>query len=431
MAGERDVPAWHSVADLWTEFEQVLALARETDYSGLVDEASRVTPVTQPQLVVVDEYQDTDPAQVALLQGIVGPSTDLVAVGDPDQSIYAFRGADVRGIWTFAESFGTPERPATTLALRRSRRFGPALMAASRALISPLGVGGSISRDQFDAFRQLEPDADLTGEVDVRTFTDARAEAEQIAVALHHAHREGLPWGEMAVLVRSGRESIPRFERVLRAAGIPTEVAGDEIPVAEQPAVRALLLAAHAAVGLASGRDLVPEEAETLMLGPLGRLDPSELRSLARELRRRGAAETGELRDSRELLAECLAEPASLAVAAPGDRLGSVATRAERLAMVLARTADLVRQRAPAEQVLWELWDGTDWPRRLRSAAESGDVEAHRDLDALVALFDDAARAEESGRRAEIGPYIDALRAQQIPGDRWPSAVSAGTPCAS
>ena len=417
LSGEHGEPAWHSVADLWTEYEQVLALSRETDYSGLVDEASRITPVTQPRLVVVDEYQDTDPAQVALLQGIVGPSTDLVAVGDPDQSIYAFRGADVRGIWTFADRFGTPERPAATVALRRSRRFGPALMAASRAVISPLGVSGSISRDQFTAFRQLEPIADLTGEIEVRTFTDARAEAEQIAVALHHAHREGLPWGDMAVLVRSGRESIPRFERVLRAAGIPTEVAGDEIPIAEQPAVRALLLAAHAAAGLASGRQLVPEEAETLLLGPLGRLDPSELRSLARELRRRAAGETGTLRDSRELLAECLAEPASLAVAAPGQRLGSLATRAERLAMVLARTADLVRHRAPAEQVLWELWDGTDWPRRLQSTAESGDVEAHRDLDALVALFDDAARAEESGRRAEIGPYIDALRAQQIPGD--------------
>ena len=417
LAGTRDEPAWHSIADLWTEYEQVLALARETDYSGLVDEASRIPPLTQPRLVVVDEYQDTDPAQVALLQGIVGPSTDLVAVGDPDQSIYAFRGADVRGIWTFAERFGSPARPATTLALRRSRRFGPTMLEASRAVIRPLGVSGSVSRDQFEAFRQMEPADDLGGELEVRTFTDARAEAEQIASTLQQAHREGMAWGEMAVLVRSGRESIPRFERVLRAAGVPVEVAGDEIPVAEQPAVRALLLAAHAAVGLASGRVLLPEEAESLLLGPLGRLDPSELRSLARELRRREASATGDLRDSRELLAECLAEPASLAIASAGQRLGSVAARAERLAVVLARAAELVRDRAPAEQVMWQLWDGTDWPRRLQDAAESGDVEAHRDLDALVAMFDDAARAEESGRRAEVGPYIESLRAQQIPGD--------------
>ena len=417
LADQRQEPAWFSIAALWDEYEQVLALARETDYSGLVDEAGRIPPITRPRLVVVDEYQDTDPAQVALLQGIVDPGTELVAVGDPDQSIYAFRGADVRGIWTFADTFGTAERPATTLALRRSRRFGPALLEASRAVIAPIGVSGSVSRDQFAAFRSMEPGAELDGRLDVRTFTDARAEAEQIAFTLHEAHRDGVPWGEMAVLVRSGREAIPRFERVLRASGVPVEVAGDEIPVAEQPAVRALLLAAHAAAGLAESRALLPEEAEALLLGPLGRLDPSELRALSRELRRREAADTGELRDSRELLAECLAEPASLAVAEPGQRLESVAARARRLADVLVRTAGLVAGRAPAEQVLWQLWDGTDWPRRLRDAAESGDVEAHRDLDALVVLFDDAARSEESGHRAEIGPYVESLRAQQIPGD--------------
>ncbi len=46
-------------------------------------------------VVLVDEYQDTDPAQEALLHALAGDGRELIVVGDPDQSIYAFRGADV------------------------------------------------------------------------------------------------------------------------------------------------------------------------------------------------------------------------------------------------------------------------------------------------------------------------------------------------
>ena len=55
--------------------------------------------------VFVDEYQDTDPAQELLLQQLAGEGRDLIAVGDPDQSIYGFRGADVRGILEFPDRF--------------------------------------------------------------------------------------------------------------------------------------------------------------------------------------------------------------------------------------------------------------------------------------------------------------------------------------
>ncbi|MEJ7690741.1 MAG: UvrD-helicase domain-containing protein [Nocardioidaceae bacterium] len=62
----------------------------------------------QYQAVFVDEYQDTDPSQVRLLQALAGDGRDLVVVGDPDQSIYAFRGADVRGILEFPTQFPRP-----------------------------------------------------------------------------------------------------------------------------------------------------------------------------------------------------------------------------------------------------------------------------------------------------------------------------------
>jgi superfamily I DNA/RNA helicase/RecB family exonuclease len=417
LADERQQPSWHPLADLWREYDEVLSLAREADYSGLVDDALSLESVPEPRLLVVDEYQDTDPAQVALLRRLAGPATELVAVGDPDQSIYAFRGADVGGIWKFPEHFGTPGRPAATRALRQTRRFGPELLAASRAIVQRLGISGSLSAEEFTAFRNPVP-GDVGGRIDVRTYTDARAEAEHIARTLRRAHlAEGVPYGEMAVLVRAGRESIAPYERALRAAGLPVEVAGDEIPLASQPAIRSILMAARAAIGLAAGRELVPEEAEALLTGPLGNLDPAGLRSVARALRQAEAQETGVLRDSREVVAEALAQPTAFALVDLRGRAQYAAERAARLGDVLRKAAQQVTAGAPAEQVLWTLWDGTAWPRRLAKAADAGDDAAHRDLDALVALFDDAARAEERGAHTGLRAYLDALEAQQIPAD--------------
>ena len=417
LADERQQPAWHPLADLWREYDEVLSLAREADYSGLVDDALSLESVPEPRLLVVDEYQDTDPAQVALLRRLVGPATEFVAVGDPDQSIYAFRGADVGGVWRFPDHFGTPARPAVTLALRQTRRFGPELLAASRAVVQRLGVSGSLSAEDFQAFRNPAP-GDLSGRIDVRTYTDGRAEAEHIARTLRRAHlADGVPYGEMAVLVRAGRESIAPFERALRAAGLPVQVAGDEIPLASQPAIRSLLLAARASIGLASGRELVPDEAEALLTGPLGNLDPAGLRAVARALRQAEAEQTGVLRDSREVVAEALAQPTEFALVELRGRAQYAAERAERLGGVLRKAARQIADGAPAEQVLWTLWDGTAWPRRLAKAADANDDAAHRDLDALVALFDDAARAEERGAHTGLRAYLDALESQQIPSD--------------
>lgn len=427
LASQRDEPAWQAVARLWERYADGLALAGEVDYAGLVDEARGALARAddrgelhrhQPALLVVDEYQDTDPAQVALLQQLVGPGTELVAVGDPDQSIYAFRGADVRGIWDFAGQFGTVRRPAATLPLTRTRRFGPELLAASRAVIGRIGLSGSLSAEQFEAFRNPAPATDLAGRIDARVYTDTRAEAEHIARTLRRAHlRDGVPFSEMAVLVRAGSDSIAPYERALRAAGLPVEVAGDEIPLSTQPAVRALVLAARAALGMAAGRELEPAEAEALLAGPLGNLDAARLRRLARELRRFDAEQQGQVRDSASVLASVLTQPAALAVVVPDGPLRGVATRAERLAEALQAAAGQVADNVAAEQVLWTLWSGTDWPMRLQRASDAGDPTAHRDLDALVALFDDAARAEERGGQLRLRGYLDSLEAQQIPAD--------------
>src|SRR5215475_8929806 len=95
--------------------------------------------------VFVDEYQDSDPAKESLLLALAGDGRDLVAVGDPDQSIYAFRGADVRALTSFPDRFRSPDgSPAPIVALRTCRRSGTVLLAASRRVASrlPAAPGG-------------------------------------------------------------------------------------------------------------------------------------------------------------------------------------------------------------------------------------------------------------------------------------------------
>jgi len=420
-------PEWVSVGQFFDEYLDVLDAERVMDYAELVhrcrilltDPAIRDTLRSELASVFVDEYQDTDPSQVRLLQAIAGDGREVIAVGDPDQSIYAFRGAEARGILDFVEEFPTASgERAPVIALGRTRRFGRALLGASRNLADRMGLPRPLPPEVYASYRHPEPSPDLPpGRIEVFTCASTGAEAEHIADLLRSAHlRDGLGWSDMAVLVRSGRRSIPPLSRALSAAGIPIEVAGDEIPLAAELAVRPLLLALQVA---ATGRRVDNEQAQNLLTSPLGGLDSLGLRRLGRALR---AAERAELagaglpRLSTDLIARAVTDPDLLAeLPASAER-----DRAAGLAALLIDCEKLIIDGGTAEEALWLLWSGTDWPDRLRrEAAGGGEVSrrADRDLDAICALFDVAARSEDvSGLRGVTG-FLAEVEGQQIPAD--------------
>jgi superfamily I DNA/RNA helicase/RecB family exonuclease len=398
------------------QYLDVLGDQSAIDYPDLIARGVIEARIHQAELrasyscVFVDEYQDTDPSQVALLRALAGDGRDLVAVGDPDQSIYGFRGADVRGILEFPRQFPTATgEQAPVLALGTTRRFGSRLLRASRSIAAGIAIRGAIPSSAYDAFRNPEPAVSELGpgSIEVFTFDTARAEVEHVADLLRRAHLEdGISWSEMAVLVRSGRASIPGLRRALTGAGVPVEVAGDETPLVREPSVAVLL----SALELLVADDVPRDRIEELLISPMGGLDATEVRALTRALRA-VHPEVG----PRELVRRSVLDPTLL------DGVdGQPAARARALAQLLERARADLADGATAEQVLWTLWSGTSWGDRLRAASLGGGHAArlaHRDLDALCALFETAARSEEQRDHTSVATFLATLTAQEIPAD--------------
>ncbi len=409
-----------------------------TDYADLIRRAVIEATTHREELrrqfrhVFVDEYQDTDPGQVALLRALAGDGGDLVVVGDPHQSIYGFRGAEVRGILEFPAEFPRADgTPAPVVSLRTTRRFGPRLLVATQRVARRIGLPGAIDAGAREAFLSPVAEAADPGLVTVRTYDTERAEAEHLADLLRRAHLEdGVPWDRMAVLVRSGRTNIPPLRRALGAAGVPVEVARDELPLVQDPSVLPLLDALRAAVNIDntdvdSADHVGHARAESLLLGPLGGLDAGDVRRLSRLLRLRekeSARADGRLPlTSQELVRRAVLHDGFL------DGLaGPEVTGARALHVLIRSTADALADGGTAEDALWHLWSGTDWPGRLRRSVEYGGAaarRAHRDLDSVIALFDVAAREAEKrdvaavSGAAGVRDFLSRLVAQQIPAD--------------
>jgi superfamily I DNA/RNA helicase len=232
-----DRPEWAAAGVFMEQYLDVLGFEGAIDYSELVHQAVLLaeTPEVRADLraaysaVFVDEYQDTDPAQVELLELLAGGGGNLVAVGDPDQAIYAFRGADPRGIVRFPDRFlTTTGRPAPRVSLGVCRRSGAELLRISRAVAD--GLPGPWEHRRLAAVEGAAP-----GEAAVHVFGSAALEAAYLADVLRRAHLlEGLRWSEMAVVVRSATALGP-LRRALAQAGVPVAVAADDLALAAQP----------------------------------------------------------------------------------------------------------------------------------------------------------------------------------------------------
>ncbi|MFE4259277.1 UvrD-helicase domain-containing protein [Streptomyces sp. NPDC056883] len=236
-------PDWKAAAAFLAEYLDVLDLQGTLDYAELLHRAVLLAERTPSlsslyDVIYVDEYQDTDASQLRLLRALAGPAGRLTAFGDPDQSIYAFRGADINNILDFEASFpGAQVRALTT-----SRRSSSTLLTATRHLTTRMPVP-RLPSAAVRAHRALASTRE-GGRVEVFTYPTAGAELDNIADILRRAHlEEGVPWQDMAVLVRAGGRTLPQMRRALIAAGVPAETDGTDSPLRHEPAIAPLLTA--------------------------------------------------------------------------------------------------------------------------------------------------------------------------------------------
>jgi superfamily I DNA/RNA helicase/RecB family exonuclease len=424
---------WVAAGEFLTEYQDVTALGSPGGYdpaeliraalSVLEDDPALLTAERAARRhIFVDEYQDTDPAQGELLALLARGAEEVILVGDPDQSIYAFRGADESAIRDVDARFGAGA-PVPVVALTGSRRSAGPLLAASRRVAERLP--GRVEH------RQLIPVDDVPpGRVEVGVFRSASEEAAFVAGTLRRAHLDGLPWSRMAVLVRSTTTALATLRRALTTAGVPVSVRGDDLPLAEQPAVAMLLDVVNCGLACAAdppGDDrataveaplLSEDAAERLLLGPIGGGDAVYLRRLRRVLRQ--LAEPAGL--------PTLLAPALLDVKGAAALPDHVRVPVERLAAVLDAGTRALRDGGSPEDVLWAVWSASGLAGRWQRASQAGGsagATADRDLDAVVELFATASRFTDRLPHENVAGFAAHLAAQQIPGE---SSAAGGAP---
>jgi len=207
--------------ELYAAYQQELMRHERMDFSDLIMNCVRllaehadVAALLRARFdhVLVDEYQDTNPAQHRWLQLLCSEHRNLTVVGDDDQSIYGWRGADVRHILEFESVW-----PGAGIhRLEQNYRSTGAILELANAVIQA-------NNDRH--VKILRPTRE-TGETPFwQLCQDEYDEARHIAAAMRHWQQQGMAWRDMAVLYRTSRQSLP-LEQVFSEEGLPYRVVG-------------------------------------------------------------------------------------------------------------------------------------------------------------------------------------------------------------
>jgi DNA helicase II / ATP-dependent DNA helicase PcrA len=215
-------------ADAYPRYEEALRAAGACDFDDLLllpvrllneHAEAREAMWRRWHYLMVDEYQDTNGAQLELARLIAGPRKNLCVVGDDDQSIYAWRGADLRNILDFERQFAG----ARVVVLEENYRSTQRILDAANAVIA---------HNTARKPKRMRTANGLGPKIDYWEFdrSDARAaeenEAEMVAreIGVRRFH-ERLQWRDFAVLYRANHQARP-IEEALRTANIPYRVIG-------------------------------------------------------------------------------------------------------------------------------------------------------------------------------------------------------------
>ncbi len=184
-----------------------------------VDDSDALTEAISERYdaVVLDEYQDTDPAQRRLLTQLFASRVPVTAVGDTDQTIYEWRGASAQNFEAFPMDFPrTDGTPAATLPLSKNRRSDRVILDLANRIRDEIPHGeGALPLSPADEAKD--------GELATAWFNTAGSEADWIATEILRSQRSGSKWRDTAVLCRNRSHFVPIVE-AFDALGIPYSV---------------------------------------------------------------------------------------------------------------------------------------------------------------------------------------------------------------
>jgi len=219
-ARDRETPLpLNLMARIYASYEQAKARAGKIDFDDMLtmtvellsaNEPARTIVQSRKSWISVDEYQDTNPLQERLLALWLGASRDICVVGDEDQTIYTFTGADPAYLTGFASRWPG----ARTIELSHNYRSSPQVLTLANRLIAASGRGKRLVATQ--------PDGPAPAVLRLR---DDEAETAMIAARARELIAAGLAPSQIAVLVRTNAQ-LPPIEQALGAAGLPYLVRG-------------------------------------------------------------------------------------------------------------------------------------------------------------------------------------------------------------
>lgn len=395
-------------------------------------QADVTAPPQLPDLVVVDDYQDCTAATARLLHvlaalnlgeaegqggsagqmpsagldagepGGVGSrdSTQIVVLGNPDEAVETFRGGDPLMLASAARDFD-----AVALTLPQVHRGSRQIAALIELAVQQVQVAGCISQRRAN-YQHLVQNSQS---VCFKVAPDDTVQVGAVAAHMRSLHLEqGLAWGQMAVIVRQS-SSVELIRQELRRGGVPLAPDTPALLLRSEPAAKALLDCARAALEQLLGVPVVQEEAaRALLLSPLVGFSAIELRRLRRIL--------GESPD--HLSTRVLSDTELF------DQLEAAPTLAAKAKVAQAINEALAKERSEGlEALVWGAWQASGKAQYWRQLALDIEADsllrqrADHDLDVVISLFKRLEVWSERNPSAPGQQFLDELEAQQVASD--------------
>ncbi len=337
--------------------------------------------------VLLDEYQDTNHAQATLMAELFGDGHPVTAVGDPDQNIYAWRGASLHNLLAFPEQFPCADgTPAEKLPLYTNFRSGAHILEAADQIIAKVPAA-----QRPDPDKRLVPFApNGTGSVVVTLEDHEVAEAEAIADRILALHEQGHPWRSNAVLCRTHRLFEP-LQLAFADRAVPAEFIG-LAGLMHLPEIVEVLAYARAAASPEDGVSLA-----RILTGPRYRVSPGDLGRVAAWTRHTTSTFAERLREERAGEDEDLLEDRPFLIAEALEHLDEIrdlsAEARERLDEFRLELSELREaSRRPVAQFLAEI---------IRRTGLLAELEAELDRDTAAA------------KRRNLAAFLDQVDAFQ------------------